>query len=160
MNVENDDSQKFNLERSSLIPLVITLMTNNVDMFTLLWGHPMLWNDHKFLILLSNIVYETASPSLIRAFLLSDKTKALYNSISQREKEKFVQFTIFSLEQYFSDDSESSERSNIVPPDLDKSQLSEFKGQMEELLNFQLLVWPPYSLVNLTTNLLPLDSES
>jgi hypothetical protein len=42
------------------------------------------------MILLGNYVFESETPELIRAFLTSEKTKSLYNSISLCEKQKFV----------------------------------------------------------------------
>jgi hypothetical protein len=68
-------------------------------MFELLWNQKLLWNAHIYLILLGNFVFETQSPDFIRSFLISQKTKNLFNSISLSEKQKFLQFTIRSLEQ-------------------------------------------------------------
>lgn len=105
--LKEEEKYKFIKERSALIPLVLTLATNNPQMFSLLWNHPMLWNKHKYLILLSNIVYDTQNPLLIQTFLTSNKTRNIYNSVSLAEKQKFVEFTIFSLEKYFMDDTSS-----------------------------------------------------
>ena len=54
-------------------------------------------------------MFETENPALIRAFLTSEKTKSLYNSISLCEKQKFVQFTIKSLEQQIVGDNDSQQ---------------------------------------------------
>ena len=93
-----DEDDEFVQEISELVPLIICLITRNTQIFNLLWNQTMLWNKQIYLILLGNYVFETESPGLIRAFLTSDKTKSLYNSISLCEKQKFVQFTIKSLE--------------------------------------------------------------
>lgn len=76
-------------------------------MFSLLWDHPLLWNKQIYLILLGNFVFETQTPALIRAFLLSSKTQTLFNSISLCEKQKFIQFTIKSLEQQIVEEEDS-----------------------------------------------------
>ena len=104
---EDAEASEFLLERSELFPLVLCLTTKNAAMFSLLWDHPCLWNKQIYLILLGNFVFETQTPALIRAFLLSSKTKLLYNSISLCEKQKFVQFTIKSLEQQIVEDEDS-----------------------------------------------------
>ena len=59
-------------------------------MLSLLWNHTMLWNKHIYLIILGNFVFETNTPDFIRRFLLSEKTKKLFNSISLCEKQKFL----------------------------------------------------------------------
>ena len=81
-----NEATEFLLENSELLPLVICLITKNSSMFSLVWNQPLLWNKQIYLILLGNIVFETQTPALIRAFLLSSKTKALFNSISLCEK--------------------------------------------------------------------------
>lgn len=82
---EANDSE-FILERSELLSLILCLMTNNTDILEYLWNHPMLWNKHIYLIIFGNFVFETGNPTHIRNFLLSNKTKMLFNSISLCEK--------------------------------------------------------------------------
>lgn len=43
---------------------------------------------------------------------------------------------------------------------MNESQIEQQKQDMEEVLNIDLLAQPPFSFVNLTANLLPLDVES
>lgn len=156
--LKEEEKYKFIKERSALVPLVLTLATNNPEMFELLWNHPMLWNKHKYMILLSNIVYDTQNPILIRTFLTAEKTRNIYNSISMVEKQKFVEFTIFSLEKYFMDD--TSSQGGFYPSGVNESRIEQQKEDMEEVLNIHMLAMPPFSFVNLTANLLPLDLGS
>ena len=46
-------------ERTALVPLILTIATRNAQMFQIVWEHSMLWNKPVFLILLSNVVYES-----------------------------------------------------------------------------------------------------
>ena len=69
-----------------MLPIILTLATNNAEMFTYLWDHPMLWNKPIYLINLSSIVFETQNPSIISVFLTSDKCKRIFNAISLAEK--------------------------------------------------------------------------
>lgn len=82
-------------------------------MFSELWNSPQLWTKQVYLVLLGNFVFETQTPSLIRAFLVSSKTKKLFNSISLCEKQKFIQFTIKSLEQQIVGDTDSQQNLNL-----------------------------------------------
>lgn len=144
--------------------MILTLATNDRDMFSLLWNHTYLWNNHRYLILLSNYVYDTQDAAMIQVFLESPKTKQLFNSMSLVEKEKFVQFTVDSLEKYFMDDDDENGSFNqgrgYYPPDLNESQIEQHKQDIEKVLNLAMLTEPPYSLINLTTNLLPLSIDS
>ena len=85
---EDDDEEgpDFVQERSELFPLILCFITKNVKIFEELWNNQLLWNNHIYLILLANFVYETENPSFIRAFVLSQKTKRLFNSVSLCEK--------------------------------------------------------------------------
>lgn len=94
-------------ERTALVPLILTIATRNVQMFQIVWEHSMLWNKPVYLVLLSNVVYESENTQIINVFLKSAKTKSLFNSISQAERRKFVSFTQYSLEKYIVDDSMS-----------------------------------------------------
>ena len=62
-------------ERTELFPLILCLVTKNASMFSLLWNQQFLWNKPVYMIILGNFVFETEDPSLIREYLLSDKTK-------------------------------------------------------------------------------------
>ena len=73
-------------ERSSLLPLVICLMTGQAQMLNILWNYPNFYSKPHYLVLLSNMVYETENPAIIKTFLLSQKTKDLFNHISLAEK--------------------------------------------------------------------------
>lgn len=42
----------------------------------------------------------------------------------------------------------------------DNSELEEYRLQLEDVLNSEMLAKPPYSLVNLTENLIPLNINS
>lgn len=120
-------------------------------MFSLLWNQQFLWCKAVYLIILGNFVFETCNPSLIRAFLLANKTKNLFNYISLSEKQKFVDFIIKSLEHQIMD--ETSE------PDLTQAN-QDNRAELEQILNEEMLAQPPYSLVNLTENLFPLNIHS
>ena len=111
--------------------------------------------------LLGNFVFETQTPSLIRAFLTSSKTKKIFNSISLSEKQKFIQFTIKSLEQQIVGDTDSQQNMNA---NASFSQFEEAQAavrkELEQILNVEMLSQPPFSLVNITENLLPLSIDA
>lgn len=148
--MEEEEGPDFIQERSELFPLILCFLTKDVKMFKELWNHQMLWNAHIYLILLANFVFETQSPDFIRSFLLSTKTKNLFNSISLCEKQKFLQFTIKSLEQQIVIGDES----------FDNDTDEKTREELEKILNVEMLSQTPYSLVNLTENLLPLNINS
>lgn len=81
---------QFEQERAELFPLILCLVTQNHEMFSHLWNLPMLWNKDIYLIILGNFVFETENINLIKAFLLAEKTKRLFNFISLAEKQKFI----------------------------------------------------------------------
>lgn len=139
--------------------LVLCLITDNKDMLDLLWNHPLLWNKFIYLIIFGNFVFETQRPELIRLFLLSEKTKALFSQVSLCEKQKFVQFTIKSMEHQIIDDADSQQELNGLDAADDEEQEA-IRTQLEHILNVEMLCQPPYSLVNLTENLLPLNINS
>lgn len=149
-----------------MVPLILPLCTGNVEMFSYIWNQEMLWNDHKYLILLSSIVYDTRNPLLIKSFFKSKKTVDLFDTMSQIERGKFVQFSTTSLEKYFMDRGDNSDNdeyfSNLSfnPQGLSHSDIESFKQEMETVLNRHLLTVPPFSFVNLTENLLPIDADS
>jgi hypothetical protein len=155
-----DSDPEFILERSELLPLVLCLITKNGEMLSLLWNHIMLWNKHIYLIILGNFVFETNTPDFIRRFLLADKTKKLFNSISLCEKQKFLQFTIKSLENQIIDDNESQQDIALGGSNYDEEEQAGTRMELEKILNVEMLSQPPYSLVNLTENLLPLNINS
>ena len=113
------------------------------------------------MVLLGNFVFETQTPSLIRAFLTSSKTKKIFNSISLSEKQKFIQFTIKSLEQQIVGDTDSQQNMNV---NASFSQFEEAQAavrkELEQILNVEMLSQPPFSLVNITENLLPLSIDA
>lgn len=80
--MKEEEYYKFIRERSALIPLVLTLITNNHEMFSFIWNHEMLWNKHKYLILLSSIIYDTQNPFMIKTFITATKTINLFSSMS------------------------------------------------------------------------------
>lgn len=117
----------------------------------------MLWNKQIYLIILGNFIFETNNPTHIRAFLLSKKTKSLFNTISLCEKQKFLQFTIKSLENQIMEDDESQQDLGMSNEDEETAQI---RQDLEQILNVDMLSQAPYSLVNLTENLLPLNIQS
>ena len=85
----------------------------------------------------------------------------LYNSISLCEKQKFVQFTIKSLEQQIVEDEDSQFGQDFNADNSnDEDAQAEIRTELERILNVEMLSQPPYSLVNLTENLLPLNLDS
>ena len=93
--------------------------------------------------------------------MLSSKTRRLYNSISLCEKQKFVQFTIKSLEQQIVEDEDSQFGQDFNADNSnDEEAQAEIRTELERILNVEMLSQPPYSLVNLTENLLPLNLDS
>jgi hypothetical protein len=81
-------------ERTSLLPLILCLMTDQDSMLTMLWNQHNMWNRPVYMILLANFVFETESPTLIRAFLTAEKTRRLFTAISLAERKHFMQFVI------------------------------------------------------------------
>lgn len=81
----------------------------------------MLWNKHRYLILLSSIVYDTQNPLLIKTFLTSSKTMSLFDTMSLTEKEKFVEFSTNSLEKYFMDKDDYMSSMSFNPKGLNES---------------------------------------
>ena len=105
----------------------------------------MLWNKHKYLILLSSIVYDTQDPILIKTFLASSKTLHLFNSMSRIEREKFVEFSTTSMEKYFMDNNEDQSSISFHPKGMNESQIENLKIDMETVLNRHMLTLPPFS---------------
>ena len=67
---EGDGLQYLN-ERTSLMPLVLAIGTQDQLMFEMLWEHNMLWNRPIQLVLLANIVFESQNTEIIKSFLKS-----------------------------------------------------------------------------------------
>lgn len=151
--IERPDTQ-FLQERTELFPLILCLILKDPNMLSLLWNQKFLWNKPIYMIILGNFVFETEDPQLIREYLLSDKTKQLFKQISLSEKQKFLQFVIKSMEHQIVRDNESEQE---ISQDNDDEDV---KQELERILNIEMLSLPPYSLVNLTENLLPLNINS
>lgn len=67
-----------------------------------------------------------------------------------------MNFTQYSLEKYIVDDSVSQDN----PDRANESLLEQHRADMEQVLNIEMLSQPPYSLINLPENLLPLSLSS
>ena len=52
-------------ERTSLLPLILCLMTDQDSMLTMLWNQHNMWNRPVYMILLANFVFETELKSSI-----------------------------------------------------------------------------------------------
>ena len=74
-------------------------------MFDILWNDNRLWNKHIVLILAGSYVLESDNTALIQSFITSAKTKTLFNTISLAEKQKYIQFMLYSLQAQKEDDS-------------------------------------------------------
>ena len=111
-NVPSDDGRdpeeepnQFLEERQSLIPLILPLINNDAKTFELIWNEKRLWNKHIYLILVWWYVLESENESIIKSFIGSEKTKTLFNMISLSEKQKFIQYILYSLQAQKFDDS-------------------------------------------------------
>ena len=100
---------------------------------------------------------------MIQAFLTSEKTKTLFNWVSWAEKQTFIQFTIHQLEVLITDETDSA--GNVVDArgpfqPAATGELAKHRADLERILNVDMLSQAPYSLVNLTENLVPLQLTS
>lgn len=71
-----------------------------------------------------------------------------------------MQFTIKSLENQIIDDNESQQDIGLGGSNYDEEEQAGTRMELEKILNVEMLSQPPYSLVNLTENLLPLNINS
>ena len=148
-------------ERTSLLPLVLSLMTEQAHMLSSLWNQRDLWHRPVYLILLSNFVFETENPAMIRAFLTAEKTKLLFNSVSLAEKRHFLQFVIENLGDLIVNDTESAGAQHLSPlKSVDSEQMAKNRSDLEQVLNIEFLSNAPYSCVNIPVNLLPVGIEA
>lgn len=148
-------------------------------MFEILWNNQRLWNKHIYLILVSSFVLEADSIPLLRSFLTSEKTKILFNAISLSEKQKYMQFMIYSFQQNWNQDEEEDsrlhsndyssvnlpfspmEKQNIEQINLNNfSEKDKTRKEIDHVVLHEFVTCLPFSLVHLTDNLLPLHLSS